>query len=702
MTHTGTRRAAYGGMALACLFSSSSLAQTPAPAAGTPPRLQDRVEVVATRVPEPPDVVPAPVEVFLGSALIDRGARDLASALALASGVTVAPGGDGGPASSVPEFWGLKEFDAFLLVVDGVPWGGAFNPALATISLDDVERIEVMRGPAPTTYGPTSFVGVIHVVHKSSGAGRTVSLRAGSFQSAGATIVLPLSVGRWNSRFSAGVDRQGYPDDRTSFRRGHALWSNNTPWQSGRFWLNVDAAWLDQDPASPHPREGRSLTAAVPLDANHNPAGAFLNDTRVTLLTGFERKVRSAAWLLSASLSRSAQEQFRGFLRSVTEAPDNATGLRETIDQTDVYVDSHMVWEPTRTTRFLAGADYVFGGGTAHGATFDYEAPLRGAFAPAVSEPTDLPIRIMDRRQFVGAYSMLTWRPTARVRVDGGLRLNITNEVREQGTGSTVERERESGATHVRPSGSAGAIVTAWSRQNDFVRLYANYRNTFKPAAFDFGLGEAEGDEEGLLKPETAHSVEGGVKSRWLDGQLTADASAFLMHFDNLVIAQAINGLPALANAGTERFRGLEAALAAFFKRHVTGRVTYSLHDAAFSDYLTEFDGVPTQLAGKRLEMSARHLASASVLLAPPKGALAGVELGYVGSRYLNKRNTALADGYATLSVLCGYRFPGWALRLDARNLTDERPPVAESELGDAQYYRLPSRRIDLTFTKYF
>ena len=90
--------------------------------------------------------MPAPIEVFTAQELTDRGARDLESALALATGVTIAPGGDGGPASSVPEFWGLKEFDAFLLVVDGVPWGGAFNPALATLSLTDVARIEVMRG----------------------------------------------------------------------------------------------------------------------------------------------------------------------------------------------------------------------------------------------------------------------------------------------------------------------------------------------------------------------------------------------------------------------------------------------------------------------------------------------------------------------------------------------------------------------------
>jgi len=30
-------------------------------------------------------------------------------------------------------------------------------------------------------------------------------------------------------------------------------------------------------------------------------------------------------------------------------------------------------------------------------------------------------------------------------------------------------------------------------------------------------------------------------------------------------------------------------------------------------------------------------------------------------------------------------------------NLNDQRPPVAESELGDAQYYLLPARRVEVS-----
>src|SRR2546423_4075281 len=133
-----------------------------------PPVRIPPVEVVATRRAEAPHDVAASIEVIAGEDLRARGVTSLRDALSLATGIAIAPGGDAGPASSVPEFWGLREFDAFLLVVDGVPWGGAFNPAISTLSLRDVERIEILRGPAPVTFGATSFVGVIHVVHSSA------------------------------------------------------------------------------------------------------------------------------------------------------------------------------------------------------------------------------------------------------------------------------------------------------------------------------------------------------------------------------------------------------------------------------------------------------------------------------------------------------------------------------------------------------
>jgi iron complex outermembrane receptor protein len=135
---------------------------------------------------------------------------------------------------------------------------------------------------------------------------------------------------------------------------------------------------------------------------------------------------------------------------------------------------------------------------------------------------------------------------------------------------------------------------------------------------------------------------------------------------------------------------------------HLLARAAWSLHDSRFRDYLTEFDGAPTQLAGHRFEMSPHHLGALALSWAPDRGLFASGELRYVGGRYLNKRNTARASHYATLAALLGYRHGQYEVRLSGRNLTDRRDAVAESELGDAQYYRLFPRRFEVAATVRF
>jgi iron complex outermembrane receptor protein len=270
--------------------------------------------------------------------------------------------------------------------------------------------------------------------------------------------------------------------------------------------------------------------------------------------------------------------------------------------------------------------------------------------------------------------------------------VNRTAERRTASASEFESGEVEGGTSSrhtTRGGGSVGVIWTAWKDGADALRVFADYRNTFKPAAIDFGV-EAEGD---ILLPETAKAYEAGVKSAWLDGRLTAELTAFQMDFRNVVISQVgSGGNPELVNAGTERFRGAELGTSWAFRDDLRARLSYANHDARFRDFLTEFDGTPTQLRGKRFEMTPRDLASLGVVWAPPEGWRASTEAAFVGERFLNKRNTALADDYVTWNAGVGYRFPSIEVRLDGRNLNDARDPVSESEVGDAQYYRLPAR----------
>ena len=78
----------------------------------------------------------------------------------------------------------------------------------------------------------------------------------------------------------------------------------------------------------------------------------------------------------------------------------------------------------------------------------------------------------------------------------------------------------------------------------------------------------------------------------------------------------------------------------------------------------------------------------------------------YIGSRMLNKSNSVEVGGYTTLDASLNFGLDKYHFQVTGYNLTDQRDPVAESELneavtvtGTAGYYRMPGRSVALTVT---
>jgi outer membrane receptor protein involved in Fe transport len=545
-------------------------------------------------------------------------------------------------------------------------------------------------------YGATSFVGVIQVVRKAPGTkGTRIAASGGSYESGSGALStrVPTWLG-FDSSFAADFQRQGFRDDRTSFKKGHVLWRNQRVSGAGVFHFDLDAVFLRQEPASPSPRTGPVLSPLVPIDSNQNPAGAYLNQDRSFVHLGYDRALSFGSWSTTLAYTHSRQEAFRGFLTDVSEDDPNANGFRETIDGDDLYVDTHLSWTHSARWKAVAGVDYLYGKGDGQGGDFDYFVNLDGSHPPTSAElPPAADIRIQDTRHFGGLYGQVEWLPSPAWRIEAGARLNLTRESRTTSTLDLESMEQTGGSddvTNVRPSGSLGVTWTAWTRGTDALRAFANWRNTFKPSAVDFGLDS----EDAILKPETANSYEAGLKSELLGRALRLEVAGYFMDFNNLVVAQAIDGLPALANAGSTRFKGVELSASWQIVPGLFARGSYAWQDARFRDYLTEFDGVPTQLGGKRVEMSAKQLWSAGLSLSPETGLIASGSVNYMGDRYLNMRNTALAPGFATFDAGIGYRTRQAEFRIDGRNLGVRRDPVSESEFGDAQYYRMTARTV--------
>ncbi len=678
------------------------------PAAANDAEIADEIEVTATRLPEPADLVPAALSTEGGPALRARGANTLPSVLGLIAGVDAPPGGDAGPQSAVPAFWGLHEFDAFLLVQDGVPWGGTYNPAIATLDLTDVARVDVLKGAAPVTYGATSFVGVVHVEHYPAGeAAREADLAIGNYGSVdgSASLVLP-AAGAYRQSLAVSGHTQGFTDPRERIASEHALYRGAYDGENGTFTVDLDAARTRDAPPSPVLRAGAGLTTLTPVDANFNPADARLDEDRDQIALGYTRRTAVGTWDSRVSMSHADVTDVRAFLHPDLSGTADSQDQRRHID--DVYLDTHLLADAPAdhgaggdTDGTAAGLSWVVGAdglfGRARQQTLNgnsgFTVPLDGSVLPppAAAIPVTEIGALDDHRAFLGQYVEVGWRPGERWNLTGGMRLNEVEEHKNSSDLVTTPFANAAADVRqrtVRPTETLGASVRLAGdgrADHDEAVAFADWRSAFKPAAIDFGPDYTPD----LLAPETARSVEVGLRGRLDDGRLRYQAEWFRLDFHDLVVATPTG---ALANAGAELLTGGEAELHYATSSAVEVIATAAYHDATYTRYQF-FDGTATvDVSGRRLPLSSRVLATTGVLYTPAQGVGFTAVARYTGPRFLDEQNSARVGGFTTLDATLFETIGRVRISLEASNLTNRRPPVTASEFGSQSYYLLPAR----------
>jgi vitamin B12 transporter len=140
------------------------------------------VVVTATRSELPGDRGPASVSVVTGEQLRRQGIVTVAEALRQVPGVALVQSASDGSATSLFIRGGESKFTKVL--VDGVPVndaGGAFD--FSSLTTDNVERIEVVRGPSSVLYGSEAVAGVVQVFTRrgTRGVHGELAVRGGGF-----------------------------------------------------------------------------------------------------------------------------------------------------------------------------------------------------------------------------------------------------------------------------------------------------------------------------------------------------------------------------------------------------------------------------------------------------------------------------------------------------------------------------------------
>ena len=141
------------------------------------------VVVSASKVPQPASVLTQPVTVLSGEDLRARGVTRVSDALREAPSVSMVQSGSYGGLTSMFLRGGESRYAKVL--IDGVPVnasGGSFD--FSHLTTDNIDRIEIVRGPASVLYGADAVTGIVQIFTRQPTSSRaSAGLRGGTYRS---------------------------------------------------------------------------------------------------------------------------------------------------------------------------------------------------------------------------------------------------------------------------------------------------------------------------------------------------------------------------------------------------------------------------------------------------------------------------------------------------------------------------------------
>jgi iron complex outermembrane receptor protein len=480
------------------------------------------------------------------------------------------------------------------------------------IPIDEIERIEVVRGPVSTVHGDNAMAGVIHLITRhpeQDGVRATLRGRTGTYDTdAGSALLEGKAGGVSASAFLDGLSTDGYRE-RSGFRA-----------HTGDLDLRFDLAArgrlaLQGGYASTmRQRPGDLTRAEMALDRRQAEPGSGSNfdDARQRWLQA----------ILDLDVGEHVSVRLQPFHRRRTdrsEILDPFSEFTASIEQDAAGLNSQVEFAFDvlgRPNRLLVGGD-LLQEDVDNDSLFVLIDPFFGNAA--------FPSRSASRRKLWSVFVHDELALTDALLLSLGVR---RDRARYEATDRLADREFENRYTAWSPRGALTWRVREWAS------LYASYARGFRFPNQDEAFGFF-GIEPGL-EPQKSDSWETGVKIR--TDCLTLNAAAYTMNVEDEILFNPLAPNPFFlpfvvlgrnVNLDRTRHRGLELFASV---RPVEWLELYGSY--TFDDVKVTRDGV-TGLEGLRLPITPRHRGTAGVRVLLPFGFEAGVNANYVGSRTL-------------------------------------------------------------------
>lgn len=193
------------------------------------------------------------------------------------------------------------------------------------------------------------------------------------------------------------------------------------------------------------------------------------------------------------------------------------------------------------------------------------------------------------------------------------------------------------------------------------ISLYASYSRSFNPNTSDLTI-----DRE-PLEPERGTQYEVGIKTEFLDGRLSATLAAYEITKSNVATPDPLDEEFSIA-AGEIKSRGIELDVVGEIAPGWNIIASYGLNDA----FVSEDNSIPE---GDRLVNAPRNSASLWTTYEIQSGDLQGLGFGagvfFVGDREAELPNTITIPSYVRTDATIFYRRDNWRAALNFKNLFD-------------------------------
>lgn len=692
-------------------WATPSFAQSATPAVSTQDTGIEDIVVTAQKRTERLQDVPISIGAISGAAASAKGINDISSIQATIPGLVINKTANEGNIfvrGVGTNLFGPSSEQTVAVYVDNVYYA---SPEANLFTFNNIERIEVLKGPQGTLFGRNTTGGVVHVITREPPASLKAEASVGYANydtiTASAYLGAPLS-----DTVSADI-AANYADQGKGWGRNLNTGKANGIQADGNFAFRSKLRFTPSD------------TTTIDLSGDYSHSLSYFSYQLVPGVTGvdgvstYPGKFNATSGLrdterLNTGGASLQIEQGLGDLKLVSITSYRRSNVKYFLDQDDTPAVVADLSLPSKAHNWsqelqLHGASsapikWVLGG-------FFYDAVA--GYTPADVNNGVLVLADKQKTMSLAGFGQATAEIFTDTNLTGGLRYTYERQK------LIVDNFAVGGVTIPLSNDRQTFRKLTWRAALDHrftadVLGYLSYNRGFKSGGFNLLQ-----PTDAPFKPEVLDAYEAGFKTDWFDRKLRFNIAAFLYQYKNIQVTIPQLGSIVTRNAARARIKGIEATLQGRPTSDLNLDANISLLDGKYISYpnapAVGPNGEATDALGNTLTINAKgnRTISTPKLTASFGGdytvrtnagnVVVAVNAAYNDGFFYYADNRLEQPNFWLLNASLNWTLPGdhFTAQLWVKNLTDATYYAGRSEqagLGDAQRQAAP-RTYGLTLT---